>query len=210
MSGGEFRRVARIEQLRPLLEGRLELVERQRPQFPRERLVERRAFTAVQNRVVGEIGRGFGLVGANQLDERLLRHRLQRVIEHSLSADGGHGLLRDRLAAQRPGAVRRVDQRGVRQLQQLAVQGVEQHCAKLGRRPAKRGPEIGTADVADKQRVSGQHGHRGGPRRVVVHQERDRFDRMPRRFHSFDADAAEGDDAVVADRREGILRRRAA
>ena len=44
------------------------------------------------------------------------------------------------------------------------MQGVVQHPAEIGRRPAERDAQIGTADVADEQRVAGQHAVRHGSR----------------------------------------------
>ena len=113
-------------------------IERQRVQLARERLVERRTFLAVQHGVVGEVRRRVGLIGGDQIDERRLGHRLQRVVHAPLLADRGDRLLADRLAAQRAGAVRGIDEAGVGQRQQLRPQRVVEQPAEIGRGPAQR------------------------------------------------------------------------
>ena len=79
----------------------------------RERIVERRMFLGVEHRVVGEIRRRVGLIGRDQLDERLAAHRLQRVVRSPLLADR-----RKRFACPAPSrrAIRRrgPDRRGCR------------------------------------------------------------------------------------------------
>jgi len=66
----ELRRVARVEQLRAVAHRGGDLVDRQRLELARERLLERRPLAAVQHRVVGEVRRRVGLVGRHQIDER--------------------------------------------------------------------------------------------------------------------------------------------
>ena len=88
---------------------------------------------AVQHRVVGEVRRRVRLIGRDQVDERRLRHRLQRVVRPALLADGRGRLLAERLAAQRSRAVRGVDEARVGQGQQLRPQRVVQLRAEIGR-----------------------------------------------------------------------------
>ena len=135
-------------------------VERERLELARQRVGERRPLLAVEHGVVGEVRRRVGLIGRDQVDERRLGHRLHRVVRTPLLADGRNRFTGDRLAAQRAGAVRRVDEGRIGERQQLAVQRVVQQIAELRCRPAEGGPQIGTADVADEQRVAGQHGVR--------------------------------------------------
>ena len=80
---GELRRIARVEHLRADRLQRQHLIERHRVQLARQRLVERRPLLAVQHGVVGEVRRRVGLIGGDQLDERLLAHRLQRVVRRA-------------------------------------------------------------------------------------------------------------------------------
>ncbi len=114
-----------------------------------------------------------------------------------------------RPAAQRPRAVRRVDQAGVRQLQELPVQRVEQQVAQVGGRPSERGAQVGAADVADEQGVAGQDGHgRVGTDRRIEHQQRDRLRRVPGRLEGAQADRPQPHFVAVAKRGEGVLGRR--
>ena len=53
-----------------------------------QRLVERGPLFAVQHGVIGEVGRGFGLIGGHHLDECFLAHGLQRVIQTALFSQG--------------------------------------------------------------------------------------------------------------------------
>ena len=114
-----------------------------------------------------------------------------------------------RLAAQRPGAVRRVDGGGVGKRQQLVAQRVVQQAAEVVRRPPERHAQIGTADVADEQRVAGQDGLRlGGAAIGIVDDQRDRLGRVTRRLERLQPHPAEIDDVAVVERRERVLRLR--
>ena len=173
---------------------REQAIERDRVHHAGQRLVERRPLAAVQHRVVGEVRRRVRLIGGHQLDERRLAHRLQRVVRAALLADRRERFLAQRLAAQRAGAVGGIDQALVGQRQQLVVQRVEQTAAQIGRRPAERDAQIRTADVADEQRVAGQHGVRNRVAAIEVEDEdRDRFGGVPGRLERGQADAAELD-----------------
>lgn len=65
-----------------------------------EIFLERGSLLAVENRVVNEVGRSFGLVGADEVDKGLAAHGLQSVVEAALLADGGNGGLADGFAAE--------------------------------------------------------------------------------------------------------------
>ena len=92
--------------------------------------------------------------------------------------------------------MRRIDRRRIRQREQLLVHRVVEHRPQLGRGPSERRAEIGSSDVADKQRVARQDGTAGSgsgsvggpdPPMSVVHEQRNRFDRVPRCFQSLDS-----------------------
>ena len=108
---GEFGGIARVENLRA---GGLQTRERSSRVSGSasrcEGFVERGAFFAVQHGVVSEVGGRFGLIGGDDVDEGLLGHGLERVIDAALLADGGDGFLADGFAAERAGAVRGIDE----------------------------------------------------------------------------------------------------
>ena len=204
---GELRRIAHVEHLRAERLQRQHVIEPHRLHLPRQRFVERRALLAVQHRVVVEVGRRVGLIGGDQLDECRLAHRLQRVVRTPLLADGRERLLAQRLAAERTGAVRGVDQAGVGQRHELGPQRVVEHPAKVVGGPAERHPQIRPADVADEQRVAGEDRVRlGGAALEVVDEDGNRFGGVARRLERGQADLAELDDIAVAERRERVLR----
>ncbi len=204
--GCELRRIASVEHLRA---GRLHgeyLVKPERLHFARQSLIKRRPLAAIQHGIVCEVRWRLRLVGGDEIDECALRHRPQRVIHAPLVANRRHGFLRDRLAAQRAGTVRRIYQRGVRQGQQLPVERVEQHAAEIDSRPAKPCAKIRTSDVANKQRVAGQDGRRRRRARGrIVNDEGDRFCGVPRSLEHVETHVPEIDDAAVADRRERVF-----
>ena len=64
-----------------------------------------------------------------------------------------------------PGAVRGIHERVVGQAGELGVQRVVEHARQLLGAPAERAAQVGAADVADEQRVAGEHRVGvGGPR----------------------------------------------
>jgi len=201
----KFRRVSRVEKLRAIADSGSGLFDRQRLQFACERLIEGRPLSAVQHGVIGEVRRRVGLIRGHELDEAFLRHRLESVIETPLIADCGHRFLRDGLAAQRPGAMCGINLCRVRQRQQLFMDRVVQHCAELGCGPAERRAEIRSSHVADEQRVARQNRHGIAARRSVVDEQRNRFDRMPRRFENLDPDRSEIDRGAIPDGLEFIF-----
>jgi len=147
---GKFRRVSRVEELRAGVDSGGDLFDAHRLQLASERLLERRPLTAIQYGVIGEICGRIGLIGGDQFDEAFPRHWLQRVIDAPLIADRGHRFLRDRFAAQRPGAMRGIHLGRVRQLQQLFVDRIVEHRSELAGRPSQRRAKIGSPHIADK------------------------------------------------------------
>ena len=122
VSGTKFLGIASVENLRAFgLQGE-HGVQRERFQFALQRFVECGAFFAVQDGIVDEIGRGFGLVGGDEVDEGLLGHWLEGVIHAALLADGGDRFLADGLAAEGAGAVSGIDEAGVGQWKQFGLQ----------------------------------------------------------------------------------------
>src|SRR5947209_10275882 len=114
MGSLELRLLAGVEELRAAADQLDQLLERQRLQLSPERLVEGRSLTGVEDSVVGEVGRGVWLIGRDDLDEPLAAHRLKRVVVLALDADRGHRVSREVLAAQRPRAMSRIQERVIR------------------------------------------------------------------------------------------------
>ena len=151
---------------------------------------------------VQEVRRRRRLVGGDHGDELVRGHRCQRVVRPLLLADGRHRLGRQVLAAGRAGAVRRVDERLVGQHHQLLAQRVVQGCTQLVGGDAHRGEQVGTPDVADEERVAGEHGCGLGTlalRRAgqVAHHDRDRLGCVARRRQELQLDIAHGDALAV-------------
>ena len=108
-------------------------------------------------------------------------------------------LLAQRLAAQRAGAVRRVDEAPIGQRQQLRAQRVVEQAAEIGRRPPERHAQIRTPDIADEQRVAGQHGMRLRLAPIqIVDDDGDRFGGVTGCLEGRQLHAAEFDDVAVA------------
>ena len=170
-------------------------------------LVQRGALAGVEDGVVGEVGRSVGLVGRDQANEFLFRHGLQRVIQSPLISERRDRVGGKLLAAERAGAVRRINQRLVGKRQQLVVQRVVKMRAEIVGGPAQRGAQVGAADVADEQRVAGEDGVRFG--RVLLqieHQDRDGLDGVARGFQHLQAQAREVERVAVLHGDEGVFR----
>ena len=147
----------------------------------------------VEDGVVGEVGGRVRLVGGDDLDEPLAAHRLERIVVEPLDADRGDGVGAQVLPAERPGAMRGVDERFVRKWRELPVHRVVEHAAELLRAPAQRRAKIGAPDVADEQRVAGQHRPRIGLLPWIVNEDRDRLRRVARGLQHLEAPCAELD-----------------
>ncbi len=98
-----------------------------------------------------------------------------------------------------PGPVRRVHERVVGQGQQLVVQRVEQVPSQALRTSAHRGEQIGSPDVADEQRVAGEHGVGLGAG-VLGHDDRDGLGGVPRCVPDLQGDLAEGEHLAMRER----------
>ncbi len=123
-----------------------------------EGLIERGALFAIEDGVVGEVVGGFGLIGGDDLNERVFGHRLERVVDAALFADGGDGFFADGFAAERAGAVGGIDEAGVGERKKFVVEGFVEHAAELGGGPTEGGAEVGAADIADEEGVAGKDG----------------------------------------------------
>lgn len=110
------------------------------------------------------------------------------------------------LAAERSGAVGGIDEAAVRQREQLAMNRVVEAPAQIVGRPAERRAQVGTSDVADEERVAGEHRVRNRVAGVEVeHEHRDRLGRVPGRLERLEPDTSHLDGVPVAERREGVL-----
>ena len=196
--GREFDGVARVQKLRAR-RLQLEHVVQGQGHPARERLLERGPLRAVEHRVVGAVLGSVGLVARHHPDKRLPAHRLQRVVRSPLLPQRRERLRADRLPAERPGSVRRVDEAFVRQREELRVQRIEQHSREGRRGPTERSPQIGPTHVADEQGVAGERGVRLRLVGVQVVDDEEIDSGVGRRFQDFQANASESDDGAVAD-----------
>ena len=97
----------------------------------------------------------------------------------------------------------------VGQRQQLLPQRVVELPAKVCSRPPECDTKVRTADVADEQRIAGQHGVGGGGAAIEIEDEnRDRFGGMARRLECLEAHASQLHTIAVSERRERELRLR--
>jgi hypothetical protein len=175
-----------------------------------EGLVERRVLPTVQVGVVAEVDRSFGLIGDDALHELLPAHGLERIVLRVLGADRGDGLHAEVLTADRAGPMAGIEERVLGQAQQLSVQRVIKHAGQRLGGHANGRQEVGAADVADQERVPGEH--RVRPARVarqVDDDDRDAFRRVPGRLEDLQADIAELQRVAVLERMEVVVRLRA-
>ena len=107
--------------------------------------------------------------------------------------------------------MRGIDERGIRQGEErVAERGVQLLRKVVGRRTRRR-HQIWAADIADEQRVTGQHRYRiPAVRREIEHQQGDRLRRVPGRLARGDPDVAKLDDIAVRQRYALVLRLRGA
>ena len=163
-----------------------------------EGLIERGSLFAIQDGVVGEVVGGFGLVGGDDLDEGVLGHGLERVVDAALLADGGDGFFADGFAAERAGAVGGIDEAGVGKRKKFVVERFVEHAAQLRGGPAERGAEVGAADVADEERVAGEDCvGLGGADGEIVDEDRDGFGGVAGSLEGAEADLAEVDSLSI-------------
>ena len=127
----------------------------------------------------------------DDVDEGVLVHRLQRVVGLALLADVELVSL-DRCLPHDEPAPWAGRPRLVGQDEQLVVQGaVEMPRHRVDRQLAAGSDQVGTADVADEQRVTGQHAVRNVVVGMFVHHEADRLRRMSRGGQDLDRDLAQ-------------------
>ena len=99
----------------------------------------------------------------------------------------------------------RIDQNVVGQLHQLAMETVVKHGSELLWREGRR--EIGTADIADEERVSGQNSPWARPLLRVGDHQADTLGCVPRRFQYRDLAASKSHLGTVVD--TGVRKSRA-
>ena len=126
-----------------------------------------------------EVQRRDRLTLGDGFDEVVLAHRRERIVGAALLADRRHGLGRQVLAARRAGTVSREHLGGIRQREQALVEGVVELAGQFLGGDTDRGQQVGAADVADEQRVAGQHPVRRGVVTVRVDDDADRLRRVP-------------------------------
>lgn len=171
-----------------------------------EHVFESGALAGIEDRVVGEIGRGVGLVSGDDGDELILRHGLERVVEKALLAQGGEGVGGELLAAEGAGAVGRIHEGRVGQGQELVVEGIVEVGAEVVGGPAEGGAEVGAADIADEESVAGEDGIGiCGVFRFVKDEQRDGFDGVAGGLEDLDAEAGKVDGVAVVHGDEGVF-----
>ena len=177
------------------------VLERQRPQLQGQRLGERLPLAAVEHRVVREIRRRIGLIGCHQLDEGFLGEWLKRVVRPALFADRRDRLLRERLPAQRAGAVRRVD-RGSSPAARAACRAASHRAVRQGRWRTIRAPPgrsgLPTSPTNNVSPVSTACGTVSLTARSY-HEHRDRFRRVPGCFEGSQPYTSEIDAVAVSE-----------
>ncbi len=166
-------------------------VERRRQQ----RLVQQVTMLAVQDGVVDEILGCRGLPFGHEIDERLLVRRQQGVVRLPLLPHRRPRVGRQVLSAGRTGAVSGVDPGCVRKWEQLVVQAVVELIGELVTGEPDRRQQIGTADIADEERVTGEHAVGDCVACLLVHHDAERLRRVPWRVQELQLDLAERDSA---------------
>ncbi len=171
-----------------------------------EGFFERGALAGVEDGVVGEVGRGVGLVGGDDADELLLGHGLEGVVEAALIAECGDGVGGEVFAAERAGAVGGVDEGFVGKREELVVERVVEMAAEFLGGPAEGGAEVGAADVADEEGVAGEDGVGFvGALLEVEDEDGDGFDGVAGGFEDLEAEAGEVEGVAVFHGDEFVL-----
>ena len=174
--------------------------------FALQGFVECGTLLAVQHGIVKEIGWGIGLVCGDQVDEGLLAHGLERVIQTALLADGGNRFAADRFAAEGARAVSGIDKTCVRQWKQFGLQRIEKQAAEISSGPAESYTKVGAAYIADEESVSGEDSVRLGIALAeIVDEKRNRFGSVAGSFEGFYAHQAKLDDGAVMEGSEAVL-----
>ena len=206
MGGSKFLCIARVQNLRACGLQCENGFTCQRFHFALQGFVECGTFLAVQHGIVNEIGRSIGLVGGDQVDEGLLAHGLEGVIQTALLADGGNGFTADGFAAEGARAVSGIDKTCVGQWKQFGLQRIEKQAAEISSGPPESDPKIGTTYIADEQSVSGKDSVR---LRIalaeIVDEKRNRFGSVAGSFEGCYAHEAKLDEGAVFEGSEAVL-----
>lgn len=203
MAVGELPRVAGVDDDRSMRPEFGELGRRERAR--RRGAVVAGAFPAVEVGVVGEVARGGGQSGGDQGHEGLPAHRHTGVVGGALLADRGLLLGREVLAAGRSGAVGGKDPDRVGEGHQFVLDTVVEHRAEFLGRHTGGGEEVGAADVADEQRVAGQHSVGDLVVAVLVHEDADRLGGVAGGLHDLQGHLAEGDALALGEGADRVL-----
>src|SRR5438477_12023080 len=100
----------------------------------------------------------------------------------------------------------RIDQRLVGKRQKLVVQGVVKMCAQIVGGPPERSPQVGTADIADKQSIAGENGVRLYAVFLEIEdQDRNGLDRMAGSFENLEPQPRELQRIAVLHRHESVF-----
>ena len=125
----------------------------------RRELVDGGGAGAVELDVAAEVLGARGEAVGEEMDELGLSAREKGVVGAALLADGGGALGTHLAAAERAGSVGGEDLGVVGELEEFFVEALVEHRCKFLR--AVVAGEIGAADVADEEGVSGEDGSRG-------------------------------------------------
>ena len=164
--------------------------------------VEQRAEPAVQLSVELEVVRTRRLRFGDERDEPILVHRPERVVQAPLLSDGRARLAREVPTARRACAVCwvhpcRVGKLGKQCVVQRVVQLAREHVG--GELGIGRGKQVGPTDIADEERVAGEHRVRRRVVGVLVDQDADRLGSVTRRRDDLEGDASEREPLPVVE-----------
>ena len=116
----------------------------------------------VQGHIGRKIPRHRRLTVGDQSNERIFAHRLHRRVRAALLADGGGQLGGEVLAAGRSCAVGRHHGHLIGQGQQRLVDCAVHRPSQVGAGAVAEVCKVGATDIADEQRIPGQHSGRRG------------------------------------------------
>ena len=158
--------------------------------------VGERGAGAVDLRIQREVAGALGELAGEQAARILARFRLESEVGDALLADGGTALRTHLAAAQGAGAMGGVDLHGIGQGEELGVEAVVEQAGELLR--SVIGREIGTAHVADEERVAGEDGVGVGRALRVGDQDGDALEGVAGGFEEAQNAVAEADLIAIA------------
>ncbi len=120
-------------------------------------LIEQFPLALVEHRVVDEIAGSRRLTGGHHLHEGIAARSAKGVVRRFLVADRGGELSREVLPAGRSSPVGGEHPGDIRKGHQLVVKRLVELLGQFVLGEADRGEKVGTPDVADEERVTGQH-----------------------------------------------------